>query len=422
MAAPVLARQLIQQGVAIHGGMRPYEFLNYYDFYYPPAQAGHVRIAPQVQVTPEGEYTLLIGVVAPSIEAVTRRPRSLTFSVDTSGSMSGLPIQVANEALLQIAGHLQAGDRVSIMGWSTTVEAILHDHTVSGPDDPQLIAAISQLNAGGSTDLHNGLVKAYAAAMDMYDEDRLNRVILISDGGANVGVTDEELIAQHADDALTEGIYLAGIGVDEWAQDYSDVLMDQITDAGKGAYVYLDGLDETGALLGNEARFLSIMEVAAREVQLSMTLPEGYVIDEFHGEEYSENPEDVEPQHLAPGDAMLFHQNLVDCSAELHDGGEVFEFAVTWIDPITREEMVDTQTMTMDEMIAAANLQLVKADAIVAYSKALTKVWNLSSTAERQALIDGVLDQINEAYVATGDADLAEIETLLQQYRDHVVL
>ena len=416
MAAPALARQLIEQGVAIHGGMRPYEFLNYYDFYYPPAPAGHVRIDPQVADNGDGTYTMLIGVAAPSTADVQRRPRSLTFSVDSSGSMSGHPLDTTEAVLVQIAHNLQAGDVVSLLSWDTAVTVLLEGEVVDGPDDPDLLNAIHQLGTGGSTDLHGGLVRAYQLAEAAYDPERLNRVVLISDGGANVGVVDEALIASHADDAEAEGIYMVGIGIDDYAYDYSDDLMDAVTDAGKGAYVYLDGEDEAAALFGDDERFLTVMEIAARGVQVEMIMPAGYVMEEFHGEEYSEDPQDVEPQHLAPGDAMLFHQILADCTPSDHDGSEDFAFTVTWTDPVTREARTDTVTMSIAEMIDAAGPQLRKSDVVVAYAQALVDVWDRAPM-ERGPYLGDVVQDAETAYLETGDADLREIADLLGAYR-----
>ncbi len=415
-AAPTLARQIIEDGGAIHGGMRPYEFLNYYDFYFPAAPEGQVRLVPQLRDNGEGSYTMMVAVVAPSTDGFGRRPRSLTFSVDSSGSMSGHPMEMVKEVMRQTAHNLIEGDVISILSWDTGTTVLLNAHEVDGPDDPSVLGAINALSTGGSTDLENGLEKAYELAQDAYDPSRLNRVILLSDGGANTGITHENLIAHHADDAEAEGIYMVGVGMDDHGSGYDDKLMDTITDAGKGAYVYIDTEDEAGRTFGDDERFLTVMEIAAREVQLSMTMPGGYVMDEFHGEEYSEDPEEVEPQHLAPGDAMLYHFDLMDCATELHDGSEVFEFAVTWIDPVTREERVITTELSVEEMIDEAGAQLRKANVVVDYAQALTGVWGLPA-AERAAFLDALIQEADAAYVESGDADLAEIADLLGRYK-----
>lgn len=415
-AAPVVARQIIEEGGRIHGGMRIYEFLNYYNFYYPAAAEGEIRLVPQVTTDDDGTYTMLIGVVAPSTHDFGRRPRALTFSVDSSGSMSGHPMTMIKEVMKQTTANLIEGDVVSILSWDTGATVLLDAHEVEGPNDAAVLAAISSLSTGGSTDLHNGLTKAYQLAESSYDPSRLNRVILLSDGGANTGLTDEDLIAHHADDAEAEGIYMVGVGMDDSGSGYDDKLMDTITDAGKGAYIYVDSELEAGRIFGDDERFLMVMEIAAREVQLSMTMPAGFVMDEFHGEEYSEDPEEVEPQHLAPGDAMLYHFDLVDCAGEMHDGTEEFEFTATWIDPATREERVTTTTMTVEELLDEAGPQVRKANVVVKYAQALTEVWDLP-TEQRETYLQAIIDLAEQAYVDSGDGDMAEIRDLLEAYK-----
>ena len=169
-------------------------------------------------------------------------------------------------------------------------------------------------------------------------------------------------------------------------------------------------------MFGDDDRFLTVMEIAAREVQLSMTMPAGYVMDEFHGEEYSEDPEEVEPQHLAPGDAMLYHFDLVDCADELHDGGEEFEFTATWIDPATREERVTTTRMSLEELLDEAGPQIRKANIVVRYAQALTDVWDQPAD-QRGAYLQEIIDLADQAYQDSGDGDLAEIKDLLERYK-----
>ncbi len=415
-AAPALARQWIHAHHAAIGGMRPYEFLNYYTFGYPPAAAGHVDVVPEAHYDDDGELVVLVGVVAPTWEAIGRRPRSITFSVDASGSMAGHPLAMVRSTMCEIARNLQDGDVVSMVTWDHNAAVVLDQEVVDGPFDPDLMAAIDALDDGGSTNLHQGLVTAYDLATAAYSEDRLNRVILMSDGGANTGITDEQLIAEHAEDGEAEGIYLVGVGMDESGFYYDEQLMNTVTDAGRGAYVYIDRPEETAKMFGDDERFMSVMDVAAREVQLSVTLPAGYVIDEFHGEEISPNPHEVDPQHLGPGDAMLYHFVLVDCTPEGHDGSEEFEFTATWVHPVTREPQVDTVTMTADQLQAAAGDEIVKADAVLAYAEALTAVTELPP-AERIAYLDEVIALVQDAQQQTGDAELLEIAGLLEEYK-----
>lgn len=276
------------------------------------------------------------------------------------------------------------------------------------------MAAIGNLEAGGSTDLHGGLVRAYALANANYDPDRLNRVILVSDGQANTGVTEHDIIAAAADDSEGEGIYLVGVGVGDAYNYFNDSLMDDITDAGKGAYLYIDSADE--AALQFTGRFNENLDVAALDVRVDMTLPYYLIMHEFHGEEYSENPEEVEPQHLGPNDAMVYHQYLVACDETLVNPSDEIEFGATYTDPFTLVDKTEDMTMTIGELLGASADQLLKGDAIVSYAEALKKIgeWEVSDTDAAIDLCQTTRDKVAAAALALDDDELEEIVELLE--------
>ena len=216
--------------------------------------------------------------------------------------------------------------------------------------------------------MHSGLVAGYELADQHYGEQRLNRLVLISDGMANVGVTDKNLIADHSEDGDSEGIYLVGVGVGPYNV-YNDVLMDTVTDEGRGAYVYVDSTDEANRLFVQ--RFDEVMEVAARGVQVELTLPWYFEMHKFYGEEYSPNPAEVKPQHLAPSDAMIFAQVIKACDpAEVNLADEV-SVKATWETPLTYLLEQTTVTLTLEQLLNGETAQLHKGKAIVAYAEAL---------------------------------------------------
>jgi Ca-activated chloride channel homolog len=112
-----------------------------------------------------GEFDMQLGIR--SYDAVKpRRPMTITFVLDTSGSMAGPGI--TRERAAAIAGSLAAGDVVNMVTWNTTNTVILSGHKVSGPNDPNLVAAINALSADGGTDLQSGLASGYGLAKQHY--------------------------------------------------------------------------------------------------------------------------------------------------------------------------------------------------------------------------------------------------------------
>ena len=86
---------------------------------------------------------------------------NLTFVLDTSGSMAGLPIAVERATVLAIAENLRAGDVVSMVTWNTANRVMLDSHQVTGPSDALLVQSAQTLQASGGTDLNGGLVAGY---------------------------------------------------------------------------------------------------------------------------------------------------------------------------------------------------------------------------------------------------------------------
>jgi Ca-activated chloride channel family protein len=320
-----------------------------------------------------------------------------------------------------IAGRLREGDIVSIVEWDDTINVPLDSHLIDGPNDEALLDAIDALHVDGSTNLHAGLVRAYELAQENYNPNRMNRVVLISDAQANTGIVDLEIIAAAADDSEAEGIYLVGVGVGEPHYYFNDLLMDEVTDAGKGAYVFIDTDAEADKQFGD--RFQENLEIAAMEVQVRLEMPYYLILEEYHGEEYSGDPTEVDPQHLAPNDAMVFNQYLVACDNSLVNPNDVLNVAADYLDPFTRQAKHDETTLSIAAMLAANADQLLKGDAIVVYAEALKEIDRLLSQNkpdEALAVCRHALQRAAQAATQLGDNELWEIVDLLEIYESTV--
>jgi Ca-activated chloride channel family protein len=181
--------------------------------------------------------------------------------------------------------------------------------------------------------------------------------------------------------------------------------MDLVTEAGRGAYVYLDSTEEAGNVFG--ARFAEVMDVAARDVRLELHLPQYLRISETTAEEWGTQAGEIEPQHLAPGDSMSFFEVLTSaCSGELPPDAGV-DAKVTWLDPDTGVEQTATFSASLAEL--AAGPPLAKATAVSAWARALSTADAVRLVAARDAA------EIALAKLP-GDADLVEIITLAEQH------
>ncbi|MFZ6181302.1 vWA domain-containing protein [Nannocystis pusilla] len=412
-SSPVQAREAILSGRSLGGvPLRTWEFLNYYSFKYPTAEPGQVTVTPEltrVDGMPEGQYVMQIGVAGEAIGNADRRLMNVTLVLDESGSMDGLPMDMQKAVCREIAGSLRAGDVVSVVGWDTENAIKLSGHAVTGADDPALVEVCDGLAAGGGTDLNGGLTAGYELAHKHFDAGKLNRVVLVSDGGANAGVTDTGIISQGAGAQDQEGIYLVGVGVG-YPDTYNDSLMDTVTDVGRGASLFIPSAEEARRMFGE--RFVQTMAVAARDVRVRLEMPPGFSIVKFSGEEYSADPAAIEPQHLAPNDAMVFHQTIETCAPAEFDPNSAFTVVAQWKDAMTFAEREVEVSLQLGEVLAAESPMLKKGAAVFEYAEALKSVREAVTTTDALEPAFAALERAEAAL--PGDADLAEIRQILQ--------
>ncbi|WP_437791630.1 vWA domain-containing protein [Sorangium sp. So ce693] len=414
MASPVIVRRQIERGAPQVDPyvVRTHEFLNYYRYSFAPADPGELSIVSQLgSCVLTGDLALQIAVQSSRAPAA-REPMTITLVLDTSGSMSGEPIELERATVRAIASTLVEGDVVNAVTWNTGQSPVLKGHVASGPDDPVLLGVASAIVADGGTDLNSGLAAGYALANAHRTAGGINRVVLISDGQANAGVTEEAIIGANAEDADGEGIYLVGVGVGDGV---NDTLMDVVTDAGRGAYVYLDSADEARRVFVD--RFAETLLVAARDVRIELTLPPYFGIQKFYGEEYSPDPAKVRTQHLAPNDSMMLYQILRPCDPSLPSANDPYRVRVTWRDAATGEAREAVQQTTLGGL-GIDDGNLTKAAAIIAYAEALKHLVELDAGGRASAL-SAARETVLAANTTGADADLLEIAATLQKMIDN---
>ena len=406
MGGPAHIREILELGLGIEpwtGEARRYEMLNYYRIDYPAPAVEQIALFPELSATKTpDELDFQLGVRSFDAQA-PRRPMTLTFVVDTSDSMLGPGMTRARAAVQAVAKSLSTGDVVNVVTWNKESAPVLSGHAVSGPDDATLLGVAEKLEPNGSTDLHNALVSGYALAEQHYGPDRLNRVILISDGGAGISEPDAGLIAEKAVDESKEGIYLVAVGTGP-ALSFNERPLRIAADRGRGAYIYLDKPEEAARMFVD--RFDETMEIAARDVSIELTLP--WYFQARGGEAFNAEAKD-DPQHLAPSDAMIFSRVLEACDASVINPDDFITVRAKWKTPLTRAEQQTELTATVKSLLDASNGGLLpKGKAILAYAEALRTPSQKALAAARVLAL--------EANPLGTDADLAEIVSLIEKH------
>lgn len=219
------------------------EFVNYFDGGYPEFYNPDFRILVDGAPSPFGDgfYLVRVGVKGRVIDASERKPAHLVFVVDVSGSMAAENrLGLVRQSLHVLLNQLRSDDRVGIVAYGSNAFVVLESTTV---ENRRIIEeAIESLQSNGSTNAEEGLLLGYEMARRYFDPGASNRILLCSDGVANVGRTGPDSILERVASESDKGIDLSTIGFG--MGNYNDVLMERLADQGDGVYYYVDDLEE----------------------------------------------------------------------------------------------------------------------------------------------------------------------------------
>ena len=195
--------------------------------------------------TEADEVLLRIGLQARDVRDRAREDAALTFVIDTSGSMEREGrLELVKEALRLLVHELGRDDTVAIVTFGNDARVLLEPTRAS--DRGEILGVVEQLRPDGSTNLEAGLRLGYGLARESLTENGIDRVVLASDGVANVGLTDPESILDAIRRDAEAGIELVSVGVG--MGNFNDTLLEQLADQGDGFYAYVNVLDEARRL------------------------------------------------------------------------------------------------------------------------------------------------------------------------------
>lgn len=239
----VVRRYLSDGHLPPSDAVRVEELVNYFDYGDAPPQeadfALHAEGAPSPFADGDRYYLLRLNLRGREVAAEDRPPAVLTFVVDVSGSMNQQNrLGLVQQALGLLVDELRADDRIALVTYGSQARVVLPP---TG-DRHAVRRALMDLRPGGSTNAEDGLRLAYELAARHRQKGAIHRIILCSDGVANVGRTGPESILEQVQNEASKGIELTTVGFG--MGNYNDVLMEQLANRGNGRYAYVDTLDE----------------------------------------------------------------------------------------------------------------------------------------------------------------------------------
>jgi len=181
-----------------------------------------------------------------------RPPLNLALVIDRSGSMSGRKLSNARKAACFLAGELTARDRLAIVAFDDEVQVVMPSAPVSDPQP--FLAAINTIHSGGSTALFDGWLAGATQVANHLDPAGLNRVLLLSDGQANQGLTNQKAIAAKVAGLTARGISTSSFGLGDG---FDEDLMGSIASAGDGTLAFIESPAQLADLYASELQGLA---------------------------------------------------------------------------------------------------------------------------------------------------------------------
>ena len=339
-ASYAVARRFVVDGhLPNPDSVRVEEFINYFrQDYQPPVEdafAIHIEGAPS-PFGGEKHWLMRVGLQGRAIADEERMDASLVFVIDVSGSMRRENrLGLVKEALRLLVDELRPTDEVGIVVYGSQGRVVL-DPT-SGENKEAILEAIDALEAGGSTNAEEGLRLGYEMAAPLLRPGRITRVILCSDGVANVGRTGPEAILEEVRDYVDEGVTLSTVGFG--MGNYNDVLLEQLANDGNGNYAYVDRLSEARRVFAEN--LTGMLQMIARDAKVQVDFnPE--VVSRFRLLGYENrrvDDEDFRDDTVDAGEVGAGHNVTALYEVKLHGGagGRVATVYIRYEDSDTGE-------------------------------------------------------------------------------------
>jgi Ca-activated chloride channel homolog len=259
----------------INNGQRPpkdavriEELINYFDYDYDqPTNEDPFAIHTEISSAPwnAAHKLVSIGLQGKSIPTEKLPPSNLVFLIDVSGSMdepNKLPLLKSSFKML--VEQLRPQDHIAIVVYAGAAGLVLKP--TAGSEKRKILAALDQLQAGGSTAGGAGIKLAYEVAKEHFKEGGNNRIILATDGDFNIGESSNASMEQLIEEKRKDGVFLTVLGYG--MGNYKDSKMETLADKGNGNYAYIDNITEARKVLVNE--FGGTLFTIAKDVKLQI--------------------------------------------------------------------------------------------------------------------------------------------------------
>lgn len=330
-------------------------------------------LRPAVAADRETHLDLLVRIVTPDPdESLERPPLNLGLVIDRSGSMEGVKLERARQAAAFAVEQLKETDRVAVTVFDNRVETIVP--SCLAEDRGSILREVQRVRAGSTTALHAGWVEGALQVSRNLDPKQLNRVILLSDGLANVGETNADRIASDVRGLAGKGVSTTAMGIGD---DYDEDLLEAMARSGDGNFCHIESPDQLPGFFAGELQGLAA--TLGRKVSLGIEPSAGVRVKDVLND-----LEKTESGRLMLGNLVLGLPTLIAVRLTVPPRdreSDLVRFRLAWDDPETGRRQVIHETLRLP-VLSGSEVDQLPADAVVEEQFALL----LAARARQEAI------------------------------------
>jgi Ca-activated chloride channel homolog len=369
----------------------------------------------------------LLRIQADAPERADRLPLNLSLVLDRSGSMHGHKLDAARRAAALLVRRLAPSDVVSVVAYDDGVETVALPAT--GDAQADLPKRIEAIETGGSTNLSGGWLRGRELVAGGKLERGVNRIILLTDGRANVGITDAQPLTGLASQGKAAGVTTTTIG---FGADYDEGLLRGMADAGGGNMYYIEDADQAAAIFNDELQ--GLLDLGAQNVAVTVQPgPAAEVVAVHH--DYPSSPV-AGALRLELGDIYAREPKPLLVEVLVRDDASPDVPALTFVvsgDVLLPDGAVEHRVVTLPVTVAASEGARVEPEVqremiLLAAARARREALDRQATGDFQGAANALRaagGMLREVAPFSADAELqeeaADLDLLASSYDAHLI-
>ncbi|KAB8331499.1 VWA domain-containing protein [Scytonema tolypothrichoides VB-61278] len=308
-----------------------------------------------------------------------RRNLNLSLVIDRSGSMAGGPLHHALKAAESVVDQLEPNDILSVVVYDDEVDSVVPPQPVT--DKTALKNSIRKVRAGGITNLSGGWLKGCEHVKTQLDPQKINRVLLLTDGHANMGIQDPKVLTATSGQKAEQGITTTTLGFD---QGFNEDLLIGMARAANGNFYFIQSIDEATEVFSIELD--SLRAVVGQNLKVTLELADGVsLVDTLSLAKVSQNEAGlavITLGELYEGEDKLLGLSLLISSAQI---GELPVMKLHYSADVVQDDLIQSVSSTAD---VVAKVGTVEEAAVASTSRIILELSRLTIAKAKETALD----------------------------------